>query len=159
MGHALSKLNNNSAPGIDGLPIPFYKTFWSKLKQPLFESIQFVVQVGELSSSQKRGVITLLHKGKHLKRDELKNWRPITLTNTDYKIFSKTLAIRLQSTLPDLININQSGFMKNRSISDHIRTIDDLICLSNSSNNSGMIISLDFAKAFDSIDTNAILTL
>ena len=156
LGHALSKLNNNSAPGIDGLPIPFYKTFWSKLKQPLFESIQFAVQVGELSSSQKRGVITLLHKGKHLKRDELKNWRPITLTNTDYKIFSKTLAIRLQSTLPDLININQSGFMKNRSISDHIRTIDDLICLSNSSNNSGMIVSLDFAKAFDSIDTNAI---
>ncbi len=156
LGHALSKLNNNSAPGIDGLPIPFYKTFWNKLKQPFFESIQFAMQIGELSATQKRGVITLFHKGKHLKRDELKNWRPITLTNTDYKIFSKTLAIRLQSTLPGLIHINQSGFMKNRAISDHIRTIDDLISISNSSNHSGMIVSLDFAKAFDSIDTNAI---
>ena len=158
LGLALSKLNNNSAPGIDGLPVPFYKTFWNKLKQPLFESIQFGLSIGELSTTQKRGVITLFHKGKHLRRDQLKNWRPITLTNTDYKIFSKTLAIRLQNSLPHLININQSGFMKNRSISDHIRTLDDLICLTNSTNQSGMIVSLDFAKAFDSIDTGAIFS-
>ena len=158
LGLALSKLNNNSAPGIDGLPVPFYKTFWNKLKQPLFASIQYGLSIGELSTTQKRGVITLFHKGKHLRRDQLKNWRPITLTNTDYKIFSKTLAIRLQKSLPQLININQSGFMKNRSISDHIRTLDDLICLTNSTNQSGMIVSLDFAKAFDSIDSGAIFS-
>ena len=158
LGHALSKLNNDSAPGIDGLPVSFYKTFWNRLRKPLFESIQFALEIGELSATQKRGVITLFHKGKHLKRDQLKNWQPITLTNTDYKIFSKALAIRLQSYLPDLIHFNQSGFMKNRSITDHIRTIDDLISLSNSTNQSGMIVSLDFAKAFDSIDTGAIFS-
>ena len=48
--------------------------------------------------------------------------------------------------------------MKNRSISVNIRTIDDLICLINSSNQSGRIVSLDFAKAFDSIDTGAIFS-
>ena len=40
LGHALSKLNNNSAPGIDGLPIPFYKTFWNKLKQPFLKEFR-----------------------------------------------------------------------------------------------------------------------
>ena len=154
---ALSKLNNDSAPGIDGIPIAFYKVFWSRLKKPFFESINYSLTVGELSTTQKRGIITLFHKGKELRRDILKNWRPITLTNTDYKIFSKMLAIRMQKVLSYIINLNQSGFLKGRSISDHIRTLDDIICVTDKNNKVGMIVSLDFAKAFDSIDHSTIL--
>ena len=87
MGKALNSLNNDSTPGIDGLPTSWYKTFYNKIKIPLFQSLSYSLQTGELSTSQKRGIISLLHKGKELPRDIIKNWRPITLTKTDYNLF------------------------------------------------------------------------
>ena len=148
----IKSLNNHSAPGYDGITTPFYKFFWSKIRQPLYNSFLYSVRVtGELSATQRRGIITLLHKGKDLKRDELKNWRPITLTNTDYKIFSKIIASRLKTVLHKIIHLNQSGFMKGRLIENHIRLIDDIIHTSNKNNTPGMIVSIDFQKAFDSV--------
>ncbi len=62
---------------------------------------------GELTIEQKRGIITLLpKKGKN--RLFLKNWIPISLLNTDYKIIAKILAMRLQLVLTNLINYDQS---------------------------------------------------
>ncbi|XP_035828437.1 uncharacterized protein LOC106013237 isoform X2 [Aplysia californica] len=153
----VNKLNIDSAPGIDGITTPFYKFFWSKLRKPLFTNFQQCLETGELSPTQRRGVISLLHKGKNLRRDNIKNWRPITLTNTDYKIFSKILAIRLQRVMPILINENQTGFLKGRSISEHIRTLDDIIYVASEKNLPGMVVSLDFQRAFDTVEKGTIL--
>jgi len=57
----------NKVPGNDGLPVEFYKTFWVSIER------------GELSTSQKQAVITLIEKKKDLDRCDLKNWRPISL--------------------------------------------------------------------------------
>ena len=67
--------------------------FWLKigLSNPLMQ----LFLEKELSFSQRQAVITLIHKGKDLPRDELSNWHPISLTNTDYKLLFKTLALRL----------------------------------------------------------------
>ena len=159
MSKALNSLNNESTPGIDGLPTSWYKTFYNKIKTPLFNSLSFSLQTGELSISQKRGIISLFHKGKELQRDIIKNWRPITLTTTDYKIFSKCIATRLQLVLPYLIGTSQSGFLKGRSISDHIRILDDLIILYKKYEKPGMIISLDFERAFDSVEKDTIISV
>ena len=72
-------------------------------------------------------------------------------------ISSKTLAARMQKVLLHIININQSGFLKGRSVADHIRTLDDIICVTNKDNKVGMIVSLDFAKAFDSVEHSTII--
>ena len=65
-----------------------------------------------------------------LKRDNksysqniLKNWRPITFLNTDYKILAKIIASRITSYLDKFIHKNQTGFMKNCNISHNIRKI------------------------------------
>ena len=157
IGKALSKLDNNSSPGIDGIPAEWYKVFYSKIKYILYESFCFSIDNGNLSVLQSRGVIILTPKGKDLRKDKIKNWRPITLTNCDYKIFSKIIAIRLQSVLDSIININQSGFMRGRSIADHLRYIDDILNLSSVYNIEGMLISLDYEKAFDSINRDSII--
>ena len=154
---ALSQLNNDSAPGSDGLSVPFYKVFWKKLQEPLLDSFRSSLDKGELSVSQRRGVITLLHKGIDLDRNDLGNWRPITLLNTDYKIFSKVIALRLQSTLDTLINFNQKGFIKGRNISDLIRLIDDSLLITRKHKIPGKMVSVDFRKAFDSVSKMSIL--
>ena len=158
VGIALSNLNNDSAPGIDGLPVSWYKVFYNKIKLPLFKCLNHCILTGTLGSSQRRAVITLIHKGKDLDRQILKNWRPISLTTTDYKFFSKCIANRLQKILPSIIHTSQSGFIKGRSIVDHIRLIDDIINLSRKKKSPGMIVSLDYQKAFDSIEKSSIIS-
>ena len=154
---ALSKLDNKSSPGIDGIPAEWYKCFYAKIKDILLDSFKYSIAAGKLSILQSRGVIILTPKGKDARKDKIKNWRPITLTNSDYKIFSKVIALRLQKVLDTIIHINQSGFMRGRSIADHIRYIDDILNLTSAYNIDGMLISLDYEKAFDSINKDSII--
>ena len=92
---AVTTSKGGSSPGPDGLPVEFYRCFWDDLKGLFLESISFSTIEGKLSPSQRQGTFCLLHKGKELAKDKLTNWRPISLTNADYKIFSKVLALRL----------------------------------------------------------------
>ncbi len=149
---AVKKLNNHSAPGSDGLTVPFYKYFWDQIKGMVLESLNEALLVGLMSTLQRQGIITLFHKGKQLPRDELSNWRPITLTNTDYKILAKVLAMRMQGVVRNIIHENQVGYVRGRSISTILRTIGDVIELIQYNNDTGAIIALDYAKAFDSVN-------
>ena len=72
-----------------------------------------------LSITQRRGIITLIPK-KHKPVNKLKNWRPFTLLNYDYKIASKCIANRIQKILPKLINNDQTGFLKGRVIGENM---------------------------------------
>ena len=150
--YALKAMRNNSAPGLDGLTTSFYKVFWSKIKTFIINSYEEAFTNGQLSISQRRAVITLLHKGKGLPRDLLTNWRPISLTNTDYKILAKALALRLQSVIKVIVSEDQVGYIKGRNISTIIRIIDDTIELLKIRNETGAIVALDYTKAFDSVN-------
>ena len=81
----------------------------------MIETFNESLKIGELTTSQKRGVITLLHK-KGKDKQYVKNWRPVSLLDVDYKIITKSIANRLEPVLPMLINENQSGFIKGRFI-------------------------------------------
>jgi len=154
---ALKLLNNDSAPGLDGLTTSFYKVFWSKIVGVVHASFVASFADGELSTTQKQAVLTLIHKGKDLPRDDLGNWRPISLTNTDYKILAKCLSTRLSTVINDIVHENQVGFMKGRKISTMVRLIDDTIDYMNNSNKPGMLLAVDFRRAFDNISKDFIL--
>ena len=104
-------METNKSPGTDGLPSEFCQMFWSEVSKPLPEALNYGFEVGQLSISQKRGIIKLIPK----KSDELyhiKNWRPLTLLNCDYKIAAKAIASRLKTHLHKLINNDQTVFFK-----------------------------------------------
>ena len=124
---ALKRMKNGSSPGLDGITTAFIKFFWCKVKDTVLNSLNAAFTKGKMSIIQKRAVITLIHKGKQLPRDDLNNWRPISLTNSDYKLLAKSLAIRLSSVISSIINEDQVGFLKGRNISTVIRLIDDTI--------------------------------
>ena len=157
-GAALAKMNNGSAPGRDGITIEFLKFFWSRIGNLIVQSFMESFTKEELSYSQRQGVIILLHKGGELSREKLGNWRPITLTNSDYKLLAKILASRLSNVIGKLVNEDQVGYVKGRNIATNLRTIDDVINYYNEIGRGGYLLALDFSKAFDSVSKTFLQT-
>ena len=139
------------SPGEDGFTVEFYNTFYEILGQDLVNSLNESYELGELSISQRRGVISLVPK-----EDSnlllLSNWRPITLLNVDYKIASKTIAKRIENVLPKLIHTDQTGFIKGRYIGQNIRLLIDILDETKLQEIPGILLLLDFKNAFDTIE-------
>ena len=74
------------------------------------------------------------------------------MVNLDVKIASKAIARRLESVMSLLIPANENGFIKGRSILDAVRTIDDVLEIGKIMNQSGILLAVDFEKAFDSLN-------
>ena len=104
---------------------------------------------GELSETQRQIIISLIFK-----KDErylFKNYRPISLSNLDYKILAFVMASRLQKVLHKLISPEQVAYVKERFIGQNVRLLLDIIEYSKANNKSGVVLFLDFEKAFDSL--------
>ena len=136
---------SEKSPGTDGLPSEFYKVFWEEIGESLTSALNFSFEIGQLPISQRRGIIKLIPK-KDADPNLIKNWRPLTLLNCDYKIASKAIANRIKTVLPELISDDQSGFIKKRCISDNIRTLDSVIQYTANKNIPGLLLFLDFEK-------------
>ena len=151
--NSLKELKNGKTPGTDGFPPEFYKFFWIDIKDILLDSIHYAFTDGQLSIEQRRGVITLIPK-KLKNRLFLKNWRPISLLNTDYKLIAKTLASRIKKVLNTIIDEDQTGYIKGRFIGQNIRIIEDVVYFCEQENKPGIILTVDYEKAFDSLNWN-----
>ena len=122
-----------------------------ELKYWIFRYFQDSISNQHLSESMIEGVITCIPKGGKL-RNDLKNWRPLTLLNSVYNFLSGMIANRLKPELPFLINEDQTGFISGRFIGENTRTVFDLINYCDTYQKRGLILILDFAKAFDTIE-------
>ena len=101
-----------------------------------------------LFSSQKQAVIKMLEKKKDKDKSFIKNWRPISLLNTDMKIISKVLSTRIKSVLPFLISSTETGYAKNRFTGESGRVISDILEISNSIAQEGFLVTVDIENTF-----------
>ena len=150
ISEALRKMKNQKCPGIDGFPAEFFKVFWIKLKFFVLRSLNCAYNTGQMSISLRQCIISCLPKGDK-PRQFLKNWRPISLLSVVYKIASSALATRLRTVLHTIISNTQSGFMSNRFIGENTRLIYDIIHYTNYNKLPGLLMLIDFQKAFDSV--------
>ena len=148
---ALTFFGDNKFPGEDGFTKEFYQTFFDLLCKDLLNSCNEAFRKGSLSVSQKRGTITLIPKGDE-NLTELKNWRPISLLNIDYKILSKVLARRMEKVLPKLVHSDQTGLINGRYIGQNIRPLHDIMEYTDSKKLPAIFLFVDFEKAFDTIE-------
>ena len=146
----------NKSPGIDGLPIEFYKTFWPIIQNEFLEMTNKIyLENLDFAPTQKRGVISLLYKSGN--KEFLDNWRPITLLCADYKIISKTIAARLRKYMGKLVHENQTCAVPGRDILSNLYLIKDVVTHTQRKDQDAFIVSYDFQKAFDSIDHEYLL--
>ena len=98
---SIKQMANGKCPGLDGLPAEFYKHFFYLIADDLLLVFTELLHSGRMLASQRTSLITLLYK----KGDctDLKNWRPISLLNCDYKILSKMISLCLANVLEDII--------------------------------------------------------
>ena len=112
----------------------------------------------ELSTSHRQAVIKLIEKKNKDKRF-IKNWRPISLLNVDYKIISKARASRLKQVLPNLISPQQTAYIENRFIGENGRLIADIIEITDALNKEGFLVTMDIEKDFDSLDHSFVISV
>ena len=148
---ALKNMKNDKSPGSDGMTVNFLKFFWKDIGQFIVRSLNEGFKNGKMSITQREGIITCIPKGDK-PREFLKNWRPISLLNVIYKIGSSCIANRIKGVLPKLIHEDQTGFVPGRYIGDNLRLLYDIIHYLNDENLQGLLVSIDFEKAFDSVD-------
>ncbi|CAM2096608.1 unnamed protein product [Caretta caretta] len=108
----------NKSPGMDGLTVEFYRVFWDILGPDLVTVWAESLQSGVLPLSCRRAVLALLPKKGDL--CDLRNWRPISLLSTDYKILAKAISLRLGSVMADVIHPDQTYTVPGRSIFDNL---------------------------------------
>ena len=80
----------------------------------------------------------------------LKNGRPLTLLNSFYKMISGCIAERMKPNLDQIIHSDQKGFVSGRYIGEAIRTTYDIIQWAKDNGKTGLILAIDFEKAYDS---------
>lgn len=147
---ALQGMESGKTPGIDGLPVDWYKSFWAELKGDLLEVLNESLAKGQLPLSCRRAVLTLLPKKGDL--TDIKCWRPVSLLCSDYKLLSKVLANRLAGVMNYVIHPDQTYCVPGRSIFDNVSLIRDVFEVSKMLNIDCGLISLDQEKAFDRVE-------
>ena len=146
----ITQLKLNKCPGDDGIVSEFYVTYWSLIKHEFTKVIKHILDINTLTLSQNRAMLTLLYKKGE--REDIANWRPISLLNVDYKIITKLFSERLKPLLPQIIHSDQKGYVNGRNISEANRLLQDIIDYSEQNNINSSIIFLDYQKAFDRVE-------
>ncbi len=141
----------DTASGPDGIGYKLLKSSWSFYGDILIDSWNYAIQTGLLAPSHCESVICLLQKKGKDKR-VIGNLRPISLSNCDIKVITKTLTKRCNAILNDVLDPHQTACISGRIVHDNLRTIDVVKDMCSSHNIDGYLVRLDAKKAFDSGD-------
>lgn len=142
-------MKSESAPGPNGYGVNFFKKFWGTIKADcmrLFEDLHNdCLDIKRLNY----GAITLVPKVKEA--NNIKKYRPICLLNVDYKGVTKTLNNRLLTVAKEVIGANRTGFVKGRNILEGVVILHEVIHELRSKRKKGLILKIDFEKAYDRV--------
>ncbi len=162
---SLRHAKNGTAPGLDGIPFELWKALHarhvedSRFRERMdFDIVRLMTAAFDDAriygisnrTSLAQGWIAPIYKEKG-ERTKIVNYRPITLLNTDYKILSKTLAVRLADVAPGIINRAQAGFVPGRRIHNHTQLARMMMHWAETNGTDGAIVALDQEKAYDKI--------
>jgi hypothetical protein len=156
---AITDLGLNKAPELDGMTGLFYKTCWPIVKLSVIASLQSFFRGDLLLKEFNHTNIVLIPKVDNPSR--LNQFRPIRLTNFNYKIISKIFSNRLKPLLHKTVSPMQLAFLKGRSIHDNTILAHEVFhSIKKKKGNGGlMALKLDMEKAFDFMEWSFLLKI
>ncbi|GJR49518.1 RNA-directed DNA polymerase, eukaryota [Tanacetum coccineum] len=113
----------DKSPGPDGFSFSFYRHFWPVIENDVFEAVDYFFMYGEIPNGCNSNFIALIPK--ILDANMVKDFRPISLIGSLYKIIAKILTNRLVGVLGDLVNEVQSAFVADRQTLDSPFILDE----------------------------------
>lgn len=144
---AVFSMEKNTAPGPDHFRVEFYQHCWEIIKDDLTNLFADFHKKNLDIGRFNYGIITLLAKVKDA--NTIKQYRPICLLNVIYKIFTKSLMLRMENVMCRIISKSQSGFLKNRNVMDGILALHEILHDTKVRKKKGLVLKLDFEKAYD----------
>ena len=144
-------LTVGKSAGPDRLPNALYKYMANTFADKLTAVLREAGRRKQLPKSMMEGDISVLYKKKD--RKDPRNYRPITLLNADYKIYTKILANRMKTVVHQFVDESQKGFVPRENIQDATMLLQLIEAYINEEplDRKGMMIFLDMEKAFDRV--------
>ncbi|CAG8556654.1 25708_t:CDS:1, partial [Gigaspora rosea] len=136
---------------MDGLTYEFYKTLAENLAPILEVVFNNVIKESRMPSSWHKNILILIPKREE-NLEDVGNWRPISLVNSDAKIFMKILAGRLNTICNEIIANHQNGFVAGRLITDSVLDIITTMRASRETLDEHWLVLINQAKAFDRVN-------
>ncbi|GJU29755.1 RNA-directed DNA polymerase, eukaryota [Tanacetum coccineum] len=139
----------SKSPGPDGFTFEFYRKYWSLIDHDFVAAVTSFFSTGSFPPGCNSSFITLIPKSQEAKM--VKDFRPISLIGSMYKIITKVLANRLSLVISELVSDVQSAFVSNRHILDGPFILNELLSWCKHKKSKALIFKIDFEKAFDSV--------
>ncbi|GJX66028.1 RNA-directed DNA polymerase, eukaryota [Tanacetum coccineum] len=139
----------DKSPGPDGFTFGFYKRFWSLIEKDVLAAVKYFFHYSRIPKGCNSSFIALIPKTPEAKM--VKDFRPISLIGSLYKIIAKILANRLVVVLGDIVNEVQSAFVADRQILDGPFILNEVLQWCKLKKKHSFILKIDFEKAYDSV--------
>ncbi|GJU80975.1 RNA-directed DNA polymerase, eukaryota [Tanacetum coccineum] len=139
----------DKSPGPDGFTFGFYKRFWSLIEKDVLAAVKYFFHYSRIPKGCNSSFIALIPKTPEAKM--VKDFRPISLIGSLYKIITKILANRLVVVLGDIVNEVQSAFVADRQILDGPFILNEVLQWCKLKKKHSFILKIDFEKAYDSV--------
>jgi hypothetical protein len=148
---ALKAMQLGRAPGDDGLTLELWRIIFPIIGGHFVKMVNTAKDKGQFHDGFLNGLLTLLKKESQFNA-MMKNFRPLSLMNVDYKIITKVLSTRLKKVMNKIIHYNQSSGIPGRTIHDNIHLIRSIIDYHSGNRIPLGIAMWDQEKAFDRVN-------
>jgi hypothetical protein len=155
---AIHAMPSNKSPGPDGFTWDFYRYCWPSIKTDVMAAMH-AVWLGQDQGFEGLNAALLVLLPKKDAAHDLKDFRPISLVHSFARLLTKVMARRLAPRMDDLVDKNQTAFIRGRCIQDNFLLVKESVKLLHRRNIPSLLLKIDVAKAFDSISWSFLLSI
>ena len=152
---ALLDLNGDKALGPDGFTVALWQFNWNIVKKDVMDFFKDFHQQGRFVKSLNSTFLVLIQKKE--KAEDIKDFKPISLVGSLYKLLAKVLSNKLKKVMSSLVNLAQNAFVEGRQILDAPLIANEVIDSILRKKEKGVLYKLDIKKAYDQINWNFIV--